>query len=127
MALNSAETIGNLLTILAKLSPDVLSGLASAVAGALTGGVVAIGVTSFTAGPAVALGAGAYALGGGATAVALEGGIAIAIGAGASAATVGGIAVALAPAVAIGLSVGALIGLLSFLVYKFATRKGKQD
>ena len=131
MAKNAEAQIGNLLTILAKLSPEILGGLASAVTGGLVGGSLALGITSSTASTsAFAFGAGAYAVGGGATAIALKGGIAIAIGAGASATTVGGIAVAIAPAVAVGISVGGLIGLLSYLMCKYmyaSTEKGKLD
>ena len=71
----SAESqIGALLTILAKLSPEVLNAMAQcAVGGGLTGGMIALGVTSLTAtGSAFIFGAGAYAVGAGATALALE-------------------------------------------------------
>ena len=131
MAKDAEAQVGNLLKILAKLSPDVLGGLASTVAGGLEGGLLALVYTSYTASaPAVATGAGAYAVGAGATAVTLNGGIAIAIGAGASASAVRGIAVAIAPAVALGIGVGALIGILTYLVSKYyalSTEKGKQD
>ena len=119
--------IGSLLTILAKLPPDILGALASSLAGGFMGGLIAIVLPSITgAATATASGAGAYAVGAGATAVALKGGIAIAIGAGASAKAVGCIAVAIAPAVALGLGVGMLIGLLSFVAYKYATGEAKQ-
>ena len=123
----SAESqIGELLTILAKLSPDVLSAMACAVGGGLTGGTIALGGTSLTAtGSAVTIGAGAYAVGAGATAIALKGGIAVAIGAGASATAVSGVAVAIAPAIAAGIGIGALIGLLAYLVSTFAGTAGK--
>lgn len=125
--IENAKMIGSLLTILAKLPPDILGALASSLAGGFMGGLIAIGLPSITgAATATASGAGAYAVGAGATAVALKGGIAIAIGAGASAKAVGGIAVAIAPAVALGLGVGMLIGLLSFVAYKYATGEAKQ-
>ena len=126
----ASEIIANLLSLLAKLPPDILAGLASTVGGAVTGGVATLAVTSLTAtAPAVAVGGGAYALGAGATAVALKGGIAIDIGSGASAAAIGGVSVAIAPIVAAGLGVGALIGFLSYLVWKYVTTsiKGKKD
>ena len=123
------KTIAKLLSILAKLPPDILAGLASAAGGAVTGGAVTLAVSSLTAvTPAVAVGGGACALGAGATAVALKGGIAIAIGSGASAAAIGGVSIAIAPVVAAGLTVGALIGFLSYLVWKYVTSvKGKKD
>ena len=125
--IENAKMIGSLLTILAKLPPDILGALASSLAGGFMGGLIAIALPSITgAATATASGAGAYAIGAGATAVALKGGIAIAIGAGASAKAVGGIAVAIAPAVALGLGVGMLIGLLSFVAYKYATGEAKQ-
>ena len=126
---DNAQTIRTLLEILAKLPPDILSALASSVAGGLMGGLIAIGLPSITGAtaPAIAVGAHAYALGAGATAVAMEGGIAIAIGSGSSASAVGGVVVAIAPAVALGLGVGALIGLLSFLVYKYASGQAKDE
>ena len=125
--------IGALLAILAKLSPPVLSGMACAVGGGLTGGTIALGVTSLTATgsiSAVTIGAGAYAVGAGATAKALKG-TAVAIGAGASATAFGGVAVAIAPPVAVGIGVGALIGFgVSYLLSKFAgstAGKNKED
>ena len=126
--IENAKMIGSLLTILAKLPPDILGALASSLAGGFMGGLIATALPSITgaATATTASGAGAYAIGAGATAVALKGGIAIAIGAGASAKAVGGIAVAIAPAVALGLGVGMLIGLLSFVAYKYATGEAKQ-
>lgn len=112
------RAIADLLTILARCSPEFLSGLAATVAGMFGGGATALAITSATATTgSFASGAGAVALGGGATAVALKGGWALAIGAGASAHAVGGIAVAIAPAVLAGICVGGLIGLLGYLVW----------
>ena len=58
----------------------------STAAGGVAGGLTTLGACSFTVStPAIAHGAGAYAVGAGTTAAALEKGITIAIGAGASA------------------------------------------
>lgn len=125
-----SQIIAKLLTILARLPPDVLGGLVATAVGMCGGGATALAVTSATAttGP-IAIGAGAWALGGGATAVALKGGCAIAIGAGASATAIGGVAVAIAPAVLAGITVGGLIGLLGYFVYLSFTQgwKNKTD
>ena len=129
MASKSENKLGEPILTLA-IHPDVLPGLASMTAGGVTGGTVALGVSSIGAGAAVSVGSGAYALGGGATAVALNGGTAVAIGSGASAsATVAGsVAVSIAPVVLVGVGVGALIGLLAYLVYRYAQKeKGKRD
>ena len=131
MAKSTEAQIAELLTILAKLSPEVLNAMACAIGGGLVSGLVSLGISSLTAtGSAVSFGAGAYAVGAGATAVALEGGIAIAIGAGASATAIGGIAVAIAPVMAAGVGIGALIGILTYLVGKYVSNKaekGKKD
>ena len=109
-----AKIIANLL---AKLPPDILAGLASTAGGAVAGGAVDLMISSLrVTTPAVAVGnyklLYAFALGAGATAKALKGGIAIAIGSGASATAIGGISIAIDPIVAAGLGVGALIGFL---------------
>ena len=116
--------------LLAKLPPDILAGLSTTAGGAVAGGAVGFWISTLTAtAPAVAKGTYAFALGAGATAVASKGGIAIAIGSGASAHAIGGIAIAIAPAVAAGFGVGALIGYLTYLVWKYGPPfvKGKED
>lgn len=124
---NKSSIIVKLFQLLLELcSPDVLAGLAATAVGMVGGGVTAVAITSATTttGP-IANGAGAVALGGGATARALKLGWALAIGAGASAHAVGGVAVDIAPAVLAGIVVGGLIGLLVYLVGKSFILSGK--
>lgn len=75
-----------------------------------------LSVTTGAAASASCAGTYAFALGNGATALAVKEGIAIAIGNGASATAIGSIAVAIAPYVLAGIGVGALIGLLGYAI-----------
>ena len=111
--------------LLIKLSPEAV---ASTAAGGLGGGLLALGFSSLNASTsAVSFGAGAFAMGGGSTAITLKGGVAVAIGAGVSATSVGGIAIAIAPFAAIGMGVGALIGLLTYFVCRYGSTNSEKD
>ena len=93
--------------------------LAAAVAGALTGGSVA--VAFFSPYTSTANGPNAFAWAGGA-AETIENGIAIAIGKGARANAVNDIVLAIGLEVVTGLIVGGIIGLMVYLVCKFSCK-----
>ena len=97
--------------------------LAAAVAGALTGGSVA--VAFFSPSTSAVSGANAFAWAGG-VAEAIEDGIAIAIGKGACAKAVNDIVLAFGLEVVTGLTVGGIIGLIVYLVHKFSCKSANE-
>jgi len=112
-----------LVLFLALLYPDIRKMLTAAVAGALTGGIVA--VVFFSPSTSAANGANAFAWAGGA-AETIEGGIAIAIGKGACAKAVNDIVLAIGFEVVTGLTVGGIIGLMVYLACRFSCKSANE-